>query len=299
MQEMSKMIFKIWNQTRTKKHFISVDDTEDLYEQVVLKGKHPVLFIFNNLFNVAQMKFSASSKLDINGSSLVVESDGTVVDETDVLRSIKNEVLILLQPNEEWIPSSQICDDSDTLTTNSSILNEITNTIDIDNIDNEEFQTQKNIKATGHSRVTEIILPWEKLSDFTRQKCEAGERDRRAISDVIHMAITEMQKIDQLIPSKNIKIVAQKIVSKYPAVFQDTDDDGVVIGDGMHSTYNKLVDHNNYLNKPHKTPSPISDITGKTLFVFIKSCQLILFYNTYFRLQYTNILCCCRTRNNK
>lgn len=39
--------------------------------------------------------------------------------------------------------------------------------------------------------------------------------------------------------------------------FKDIDDDDVMLGDGSHSTYLKLLDRNNYLNRPHKRYSEL------------------------------------------
>jgi hypothetical protein len=48
---------------------------------------------------------------------------------------------------------------------------------------------------------------------------------------------------------------AKKIINKYPKQFQGIDEDGVIIGDGCFSLTSKLIDRNNYLNRPHKRPS--------------------------------------------
>lgn len=51
-----------------------------------------------------------------------------------------------------------------------------------------------------------------------------------------------------------LKVVARKLVDRYPQMFQDEDEDGVIIGDGAHTIYWKLQKRNNYLNRPHKRP---------------------------------------------
>lgn len=45
-----------------------------------------------------------------------------------------------------------------------------------------------------------------------------------------------------------MKIIAKKLVQQYPQTFQDLDD-------GYQSILLKLIDRNNYLNRPHKRRS--------------------------------------------
>lgn len=51
-----------------------------------------------------------------------------------------------------------------------------------------------------------------------------------------------MRVINPLIPAKAVKRVAQQLVEKYPKIFMDVDDDGIVIGDGSYSIYKKLAE---------------------------------------------------------
>ncbi|CAH0563085.1 unnamed protein product [Brassicogethes aeneus] len=69
---------------------------------------------------------------------------------------------------------------------------------------------------------------------------------------VIQTIIDEMRTMSDSIESKAFKIIAQKLVQTYPNTFKDVDIDGVVLGDGWHSTFLKLFDRNQYLNRPHK-----------------------------------------------
>ncbi|KAF2887572.1 hypothetical protein ILUMI_18601 [Ignelater luminosus] len=63
--------FKVWNITRQKKVFVVLNsDDQQLYVNFVLK---------------------ASEKLELDGSTLVLESDGTIIDDDDVLRHLKKK----------------------------------------------------------------------------------------------------------------------------------------------------------------------------------------------------------------
>ncbi|KAF5278248.1 hypothetical protein FQR65_LT15737 [Abscondita terminalis] len=79
-------LFKIWNVNRTKKVCVVISsDQENKCEQLI---------------------FKANQKLEINGSVLVLESDGTLVDDDNALMCLKKEIFLLLQCNEFWSPVS-------------------------------------------------------------------------------------------------------------------------------------------------------------------------------------------------
>ncbi|KAG5875152.1 hypothetical protein JTB14_025585 [Gonioctena quinquepunctata] len=61
-----------------------------------------------------------------------------------------------------------------------------------------------------------------------------------------------MREITKAIPSSAIKIITQQIIKRFPKTFGDLDEDGVTIGDGTYSLYNKLYDRHHYLNRPYK-----------------------------------------------
>ncbi|KAF2891526.1 hypothetical protein ILUMI_14647 [Ignelater luminosus] len=77
------LLFKVWNITRQKKVFVVLNsDDQQLYVNLVLK---------------------ASEKLELDGSTLVLESDGTIIDDDHVLRHLEKETLILLEKDQKWI----------------------------------------------------------------------------------------------------------------------------------------------------------------------------------------------------
>lgn len=70
-----------------------------------------------------------AAKLGISaaGCTLVLEEDGTVIDDYDVLVDLPSKTLMLLQTNEHWMPATlQFTGDSMTATTAaSSVLEEV------------------------------------------------------------------------------------------------------------------------------------------------------------------------------
>lgn len=61
-----------------------------------------------------------------------------------------------------------------------------------------------------------------------------------------------MREIKLILPCKAFKIIASRMVEKYQKSFQSHDEDNVVLGNGFDALYNKLLDRNNYLNRPNK-----------------------------------------------
>lgn len=86
------------------------------------------------------------------------------------------------------------------------------------------------------------------------KELEAGNRSKYVIHAVVNRIVSEMRNIREFIPSKAFKIIANKIIEKYPQ-FKDTDEDGKCFGDGSHTLYLKLRDRNCYLNRPHMKKS--------------------------------------------
>lgn len=97
----------------------------------------------------------------------------------------------------------------------------------------------------------EFEIPWEKLSASNRKKCEDSIKDKAVITAVVNMVVSEMREIRKDISSKVFKIIALKIIKKYP-IFRDEDDNGKIFGDGAHTLFFKLLDRNNYLNRAPK-----------------------------------------------
>lgn len=180
----------------------------------------------------------------MDGSSLVLESDGTVIDSDEVLKLCHSQTIILMQKNEKWrkagliaIPESSSC-----------------STVTLDN----SFESLKDL-SDEETRISESFwqtdfqLPWDKFSASSLNECENGnKKNRQAVNDVVHVMVNAVREVKTYVPSKVFKIIAKKIVEKYPLMFQDVDEEKVILGDGAHTIFSKLQDRNNYLNRPHK-----------------------------------------------
>lgn len=95
--------------SRYKKFVTVKEKTQDVMFNLIVEGK--IAFHLNNTDTIHSNLFLASAKLEINGSTLVLEKDGTEVSDDDVLLYFKEETLILLQPGETW--KSPISDETE------------------------------------------------------------------------------------------------------------------------------------------------------------------------------------------
>lgn len=216
--------------------------------------------------------FPGSRKLGITGVMVTLESDGSVIDEDDILLSVAKETLILLEYGQFWIPSSEI--ETDLAIPNSTFIHlpndnnldegTVSNVFVINNATekdtnvvsvNQNATTEtENAKCNEEYRWCEFSPPWQKVPKNLITQCEAGNRIPQTITSIVHIVVDEMRTISLRIPTKAFKIQATKMADKFPKMFRDFDEDNVVIGDGSSALQQKLMDRNNYLNRPHKRP---------------------------------------------
>lgn len=191
-------------------------------------------------------------KLDTDGSSLVLESNGTPVEDT-VLPYVKNQTLILLQKDEKWIP-----DDIQTLSIASTVTVTDTSESLCSSVNQKELDISHNVNCNSEFRWSTLEVPWDKLSNEQMEELNNGIKSRQTVTALLHLTINEMRSVKHIIPTKAFKLMAKKIIDRFPDIFRDVDEEGVVLGDGTHSLVSKLQDRNNYLNRPHKRRGPES-----------------------------------------
>nr|XP_023027460.1 uncharacterized protein LOC111515468 isoform X2 [Leptinotarsa decemlineata] len=263
-----RTVFKIWNNFRTKKTIVVVDASDNnLYENLILK---------------------ASEKLQIDGSQLVLETDGTTIDENEALVMLNKEIFILLDKNEFWVPSvtnttntSSIMSLDTTLSAISTDSTDIPNTVIVldteesshpqekeynecvcfvpnalINVDEayDEKENKVGILNQPEKIITENFwrnfhIPWHKLPRTILNEIQTGGRGKHIEEEVLSLVLREMRTIQTRIPLNYFRIIVHKIIEKSPKTFQDVDDDGVVLGDGSSTLLLKLKDRNNYKNQ--------------------------------------------------
>lgn len=75
-------------------------------------------------------------------------------------------------------------------------------------------------------------------------------RNAATITRLTQIIVDDMRCFKKIIPISAFKIVAKKVIDSYPIIFIDIDRDGIILGDGSHKFVQKLIDRNNYLNRP-------------------------------------------------
>lgn len=191
-------------------------------------------------------------KLGIAGTVLVMENDGTVIDDDDVVKFCSGETLMLLQPEESWSIYSNT-ELSTTLPDNVSLTstsNEETSLSSLSPRSSSSIEISSNQLQLSNEILQNFQIPWNQLESTVIKELESGSRSKYAINAVVNRTVSEMRNIQHFIPSKALKVVAEKIVNKYPKIFKDMDDEKC-FGDGCHTIFLKLRDRNCYLNRPH------------------------------------------------
>ncbi|CAH0560597.1 unnamed protein product [Brassicogethes aeneus] len=276
-------IFKVWSCNRDKKCSLVLQQNENLVDDLILK---------------------ASVKLKLNGSTVVLESDGTEINDNEVLVELKNETLVILQPGEQWWPIRE----DFTSVSNKSITSTDGSTITMTSDMNLDFQetlvkvvedttltspttseficetnqvpTESNIifvqvpqsdpiSNNKENVITEYTwqlfdIPWSKIPQFMLTQCENGSGGKALRKEIIHIVVNDLRNIKTHIPNKAFREVARKMASKYPKLFLDTDEDGNVLGGGISTLVSQLQDRNWYLNRGSKR---VGD--------YIKPCKII------------------------
>lgn len=201
---------------------------------------------------------------------MCLESDGTIVEDDEVLTSL-NEPLLLIGNQHQYLACNSPCLSSfsgSTSISESTVEEEAENSTTIqDNylpvvVVSDSSTNTDNINTSININVGSLRseyswhtfpIPWGKIPDFMLENLREGRPQKSHLSQMVHVIVNEMRGITTNIPYKAFRIIAKKMCDKYPKAFIDRDEDGTVLGDGMHSLVSKLHIRNTYLNRPHKS----------------------------------------------
>lgn len=197
----------------------------------------------------------------MDGSGLVLEADGTEIDNGVVLKMLHKETLILLSQNERWSPENSLdislSSGASTITVDAcENANEesasITVTADTD--ENVSKEIDFNLSSAINEDTWEsFTIPWQLLGKSRLAECKNGTNVHNHVHKLIQVTIDAVRDVTKHPGCKALKILAKKIVNENPH-FRDMDEDNVPIGSGYSSIFKKLLERNNYLNRPHKRP---------------------------------------------
>lgn len=228
-------LYKVWAGDRKKKISLILRESDNMLSELIEKS---------------------NIKLGIAGSVLVMEKDGTVVDDDDVLKFCSGEILMLLQPEESW--SAQNETELNTTLTDTASLSSSFNDESLfsyssssQTVSSPTFGISSNKIKLSNDIWKNFKIPWNKLEMSVIKELQNESRSKYAMIAVVNRTVSEMRNVQEFIPTKAFKIIAEQIVNKYPKTFKDMDEDGKCFGDGCHTLFLKLRDRNNYLNRPH------------------------------------------------
>lgn len=223
--------YKVWSADRKNKISLILRESDDMLTDLITKS---------------------NNKLGIVGSVLAIEKDGTVINDNKVLKFCFGEILMLLRPEESWSVQNETAVNisSDTASLTSSLNEEPFSPSSSSLSIPSPINQISNNKQLQNEFWRNFQIPWNNLEPTVLKELQNGSRNKYVINAVVNRTVSEMRNVQEFIPSKAFKIIAEKIV-KYPQTFKDINEDGTCFGEGFHTTYLKLRDRNCYLNRPH------------------------------------------------
>jgi len=223
-------LFKVWSADRKQKISLLIHQSENMLSELIAKS---------------------NAKLGITGSIFVMEKDGTVVDDNDVLQYCSTETFMLLQSGEFWSSQNETelhsMASCDTVSLTSSLSESLSVSSNPSYVSLPTNMSHIKRQSNNEEIWTNFCIPWNTLEPAVLKELELRKRNKYVIHAVVNRVISEMRNLQDFIPSKAFKIIAKKIVDKYPQTFQDMDEDGNHFGDGIHTLFLKLRDRNNNL----------------------------------------------------
>ena len=211
---------------------------------------------------------TANKKLNITGTGLFLESDGTEIEDNDVLHHFSAQPFIILEAGKVWKENSRnsTLDGNDLAPENATLFHndiaEIPAIADV-NIDNREFvQTHDNVVAANERDVNLNIwfdynYNWQNLDSSYITQLQNGESTKSVKTEVVHKVILQMRQISMSIPSTVFRRVAKSIMETFPNSFEDRKN-GKRYGNGYTVLYDTLKNHNNYLDRLLKAEGSVS-----------------------------------------
>lgn len=211
------------------------------------------------------------------GTRLVLESDGCDITEDEALDYFSKEVLIILQEDQCWLATEQqssipaklnepvvefineiICDKElpnemfaygvDGASTSSNVNNrENINT----NVQTVRLTTPTERRDESHNNYAlfdKFVIPFEDFPTDIKNVLLAKEKLGTKLNDMVQIIVKELRKISPFIPVSVFRLIGQKLANQYPETFKSSLTSDTNFGSSV--IVSKLINHNNYLNRP-------------------------------------------------
>lgn len=93
-------------------------------------------------------------------------------------------------------------------------------------------------------------IPFEKFPTEVLTLFQEKKKLSDKINTVVHILISELRSISVFLPVSVIRMVAQKLTEHFPESFRNRNEDGCDTTYGLAILITKMINHNNYLNRP-------------------------------------------------
>lgn len=256
--KMPKLV-KVWSHDRKVRKAVLVED-ENVLQNCLMK---------------------ASKKLNVNGKYIVLEANGTEVDEDEIFKIFieKGEIFMLLDEQHSWQPPTRLVHADENISHNEE-KNNIIESEDgnasinqIEEVNSSETESeepnpenslllqpsQSKVETTANNTSSmwhDFSIKWNLLSESAIKRLEKLNRGEKVDGlkdlqyNLINDVVYQMRTISSSIPNHVLKKAAQEIITKFPNIYRDQDDRGQIIGDGCHSTINALRNRNYNVSRP-------------------------------------------------
>ena len=221
--------------------------------------------------------------MGIPGEKIILEADGSEIEDDDALQFLNKEVLLILGGNEIWSSAAmgqlsmpididqaddnlQILNLSDGMILNrnynlpstshdhelSSLKSTITwSSTALSSSDSEKIGSQCATKLFENFQI-----PWNKFPEHVKELLELGQNVDDHLNNLIHLIVVELRQIAFFIPTVVLRQICHKLVAKYPSSFIQKDEVGNDTSFNNSIILTKLINHNNYLNRKSPSCSP-------------------------------------------
>lgn len=213
------------------------------------------------------------------GNNLVLESDGSIIDDDEILELFRAEVFILLNENEQWsstgntgnaafvieqqlnnnpviiasYESPELDSDISMLDTSTElIISPVPSSTSQSNFLPSTSKAQQSTPST-HDKFSSFEIPFKDLPKGILKSLDGKEKlSPSELTIVVHTILAALRKISTTVPASTIRQTISKLTEIYPSTFEFRDTDNNIIDTTNSPLFIKFVNHANYENRPPK-----------------------------------------------
>ena len=123
----------------------------------------------------------------------------------------------------------------------------------------DDVDVYLNEKRASFRSWEQYVFPWTQVDPNALYSIMSGTSDDATINQVVRSIISDMKFYRFPCGISELKQVAIQCMTKFPQTFEDRKDDGSRLDNGYNGILQKLQEHNNYLKRPVKRVSNLTD----------------------------------------